>query len=163
MKIMSFNTAYCTGISQSIAQYPAQYCRYFYSGTGTLERLIRFVKSINPNVLVLTEIDSGSFRGKSVNQIEKIAQANNFRTSIYTVKYGHRSLVGKLPILKNQCNAILAKRERLPYKFHYFDCGVKRLIIEAKIAPNISLFAVHLALGKKNKTCTNQKTVTSCG
>lgn len=149
MKILFFNIGYCTGISKKF-EYITQCWRYIYSGQQTLKQLIDFVLTYNPDILALAEIDSGSFRGNFVNQIKRLADAGEFSTSLYQTKYKSK-LLKKLPLFKNQCNALLLREREIAHRFHWFSCGIKRLVIQADITRNTSLFVIHLALGKKTR------------
>ena len=121
--------------------------RYLRTSRKHLERLIGFVEAVDPDVLGLLEVDTGSGRTGRVNQVELIANRlrHDYRCS---VKYGERSIGRGVPILRNQANAVLAKAEISGGEFHYFPVGFKRLIIEAEVA-GVRFFLVHLALSRR--------------
>ena len=54
-------------------------------------------------------------------------------------------MVGKLPLFNKQVNAFLTSDKVKTEKFHYFDSGVKRLVIELELE-DLSVFLVHLSL-----------------
>ena len=65
--------------------------------------------------------------------------------SVYQCKYGAGSLNHRLPILRKQGNAFLAAPRVHGERFHYFDKGIKRLIIELELE-ECAIFLVHLSL-----------------
>ena len=50
-----------------------------------------------------------------------------------------------MPIVRKQANAFLAAPRVRGERFHYFDTGIKRLIIELEL-DDIAIFLVHLSL-----------------
>ena len=65
--------------------------------------------------------------------------------SVYQCKYGAGSLNHRLPILRKQGNAFLAAPRVHGERFHYFEKGIKRLIIELELE-ECAIFLVHLSL-----------------
>ncbi|MFH2059564.1 MAG: endonuclease/exonuclease/phosphatase family protein [Pseudomonadota bacterium] len=59
-------------------------------------------------------------------------------------------LTHHIPIIRKQGNAFLAKDKILNQRYHYFERGIKRLIIEMELE-NISFFLVHLSISQKNR------------
>ena len=74
-------------------------------------------------------MDTGSVRSGRVNQAEMIADAVG-HYSCYESKYAEDSFNQMLPIVRKQANAFLAAPRVHGERFHYFDTGIKRLIIE---------------------------------
>ena len=109
-----------------------------------MKKIMDFIGSINPDIIGLVEVDSGSFRSKKNNQAEAIAWELQ-HDHVYRSKYPTTSVAQKLPLLKKQGNAILTNQEIVSQKFHYFREGVKRLVIELELA-DISVFLVHLSI-----------------
>jgi endonuclease/exonuclease/phosphatase family metal-dependent hydrolase len=68
----------------------------------------------------------------------------------YETKYGQKSLNKILPIVRKQGNAFLAARRVHGEKFHYFDTGIKRLIIELEME-DYAIFLVHLSLKYRHR------------
>ncbi len=79
-----------------------------------------------------------------VNQAEHIADALG-HYSTYECKYGKSSINNLMPIVRKQGNAFLAAPRVEGERFHYFDTGIKRLIIELEL-DDVCIFLVHLAL-----------------
>ena len=70
--------------------------------------------------------------------------------SAYECKYGEESVNQYLPILRKQANAFLAGPRVTGERFHYFDTGIKRLIIELEF-DDLAIFLVHLSLKYRHR------------
>ena len=92
----------------------------------------------------LLEVDTGSIRTGMVNQAEHIAHSLG-HYSTYECKYGASSINQLMPIVRKQSNAFLAAPRVHGERFHYFDTGIKRLIIELELE-DVAVFLVHLSL-----------------
>jgi len=114
-----------------------------------LPEIARFIKSIDPDVVGLIEVDTGSIRSRNVNQAEKLAEDLGMNTS-YETKYGSKSLNQLLPIVRMQGNAFMAAPRVHGETFHYFDTGIKRLIIELEME-DFAIFLVHLSLKYRHR------------
>jgi len=79
-----------------------------------------------------------------VNQAHAIAEAIG-HYSLYECKYGEASIQSRMPIVRKQGNAFLAAPRVHGERFHYFDTGIKRLIIELELK-EVCVFLVHLSL-----------------
>jgi endonuclease/exonuclease/phosphatase family metal-dependent hydrolase len=109
-----------------------------------LEGITRFIKGADPDIVGLIEVDTGSIRSGRVNQAEVIAESLG-HYSTYQCKYGTDSLNTLVPIVNKQANAFLAAPRVEGERFHYFDTGIKRLIIELEL-DDLCVFLVHLSL-----------------
>ena len=117
---------------------------YVLGNKTVLPDITRFIKSVDPDIVGLIEVDTGSIRSRNVNQAEKIA-ADLSMNSSYETKYGEKSLNKILPIVRKQGNAFMAAARVHGETFHYFDTGIKRLIIELEME-EFAVFLVHLSL-----------------
>ena len=109
--------------------------------------MTQFIKQQNPDVVGLVEVDSGSYRSGRKSQVETIAdELGHFHT--YCSKYAADSRWQRLPIFNKQGNAFLARDTIHGEKFHYFERGMKKLVLELELE-TVSFFLVHLALGYK--------------
>ena len=79
-----------------------------------------------------------------VNQADFIARSLG-HYSTFECKYGQSSVNQLVPIVRKQANAFLAAPRVRGERFHYFDTGIKRLIIELEL-DDIAIFLVHLSL-----------------
>jgi endonuclease/exonuclease/phosphatase family metal-dependent hydrolase len=122
---------------------------YVLGNKGVLPEITRFIKSVDPDIVGLIEIDTGSIRSRNVNQAEKIAADLGMNTS-YETKYGNKSFNTLLPIVRKQGNAFMAAARVHGEKFHYFDTGIKRLIIELEMK-EFAIFLVHLSLKYRHR------------
>jgi endonuclease/exonuclease/phosphatase family metal-dependent hydrolase len=122
---------------------------YVLGNQAVLPEITTFIKSVDPDVVGLIEVDTGSIRSRSVNQAEKIAADLGMNTS-YETKYGSKSLNQILPIVRMQGNAFMAAQRVHGERFHYFDTGIKRLIIELEM-DDFAIFLVHLSLKYRHR------------
>ena len=122
---------------------------YLIGNQSVLPEIASFIKSIDPDVIGLIEVDTGSIRSRNVNQAERLADELGMNTS-YETKYGSKSLNQLLPIVRMQGNAFMAAPRVHGEKFHYFDTGIKRLIIELEM-DDYAIFLVHLSLKYRHR------------
>lgn len=122
---------------------------YLIGNQSVLPEIARFIKSVDPDVVGLIEVDTGSIRSRNINQAEKLAGDLGMNTS-YETKYGSKSLNQLLPIVRMQGNAFMAAPRMHGEKFHYFDTGIKRLIIELEM-DDYAIFLVHLSLKYRHR------------
>ena len=147
MRFLVYNVAYGTGGPNGSSHSVLTSHRYIKTHGRHFEKIIDFIKDSNVDIVGLVEIDTGSSRTGQMNQVKKIAEhLNHFH--ICDVKYGEKSLLRKIPYLRNQSNAILTALENGDSKFHFMPRGMKKLVIESKIN-NVRFFLVHLALTQK--------------
>src|SRR6476659_7688181 len=143
MRLLIYNIRYATGTGASF-HLPVPGAGYLRSNPRVLDGITRFIKSIDPDIVGLIEVDTGSIQTGLVNQAEVIAESLG-HYSTYQCKYGEASLNSLMPIVRKQANAFLAAPRVEGERFHYFDTGIKRLIIELEL-DNVCIFLVHLAL-----------------
>jgi len=122
---------------------------YVLGNRSVLPELTTFIKSVDPDIVGLIEVDTGSIRSRKVNQAEKIASDLSMNSS-YETKYGSKSLNKILPIVRKQGNAFMAAARVHGETFHYFDTGIKRLIIELEMR-EFAVFLVHLSLKYRHR------------
>lgn len=122
---------------------------YLIGNQSVLPEIASFIQSVDPDVVGLIEVDTGSIRSRNVNQAEKLAGDLGMNTS-YETKYGSKSLNQLLPIVRMQGNAFMAAPRMHGEKFHYFDTGIKRLIIELEM-DDYAIFLVHLSLKYRHR------------
>ncbi len=122
---------------------------YVLGNQSVLPEITAFIKSVDPDVVGLIEVDTGSIRSRKVNQAESIASELGMNTS-YETKYGEKSINQILPIVRKQGNAFMAAPRVHGERFHYFDTGIKRLIIELEM-DEYAIFLVHLSLKYRHR------------
>ena len=148
MRLLLYNIRYAVGAGTSMHM-PLPGAGYIRGNQTVLPEIIDFIKSTDPDIVGLIEVDTGSMRSRMVNQAEAIAMELGMNTS-YETKYGTRSLAQVLPIVRKQGNAFLAAPRIHGETFHYFDTGIKRLIIELEM-DDFAVFLVHLSLKYRHR------------
>jgi len=148
MRLLLYNIRYGVGAGASMHM-PLPGAGYLLGNQNVLPDISEFIKSKDPDIVGLIEVDTGSIRSRNVNQAEVIAD-NLGMNSSYETKYGLKSFNQLLPIVRKQGNAFLAAPRIHGETFHYFDTGVKRLIIELEL-DNVAIFLVHLSLKYRHR------------
>jgi len=143
MRLLLYNIRYATGTGAAF-HLPVPGAGYLRSNPRVLEGITRFIKGLDPDIVGLVEVDTGSIRSGRVNQAEVIAESLG-HYSTYQCKYGTSSFNTLVPIVNKQANAFLASPRVEGERFHYFDTGIKRLIIELEL-DDLCVFLVHLSL-----------------
>lgn len=143
MRFVLYNLRYGTGGQR----YMLPWSGYLRDTTENMSRITGFIKSLEPDVVGLVEVDAGSYRHRRRSQSEAMAdELGHYHT--YKSKYGDTGLARMVPVLNKQGNAFLARDSITNAHFHYFDKGLKRLVIELEF-DNLVIFLVHLALGSR--------------
>jgi endonuclease/exonuclease/phosphatase family metal-dependent hydrolase len=148
MRLLLYNIRYGLGLGTAL-HWPLPGMGYLLGNRANLQRIIDFIKSQDPDVVGLVEVDTGSIRTRSINQAEALARALG-HYSVYQCKYGVASLNQRLPIVRKQGNAFLAAPRVRGERFHYFEKGIKRLIIELEL-DECAIFLVHLSLKYRHR------------
>lgn len=143
MRLLLYNIRYGTGHKKGF-HLPVPYAGFFKKTTANLQRIIDFIRTVNPDIIGLVEVDSGSYRASNTCQAEQIARELAYHFVVET-KYSNTSLVHRMPIIRQQSNALLSRDKIIDCSFHYFSQGVKRLIIKAELE-QVAIFVVHLSL-----------------
>ena len=148
MRILLYNIRYATGTGPAF-NFPVPGAGYLRSNRQVLEDITGFIKSEDADIVGLIEVDTGSIRTGMVNQAEFIGNKLG-HYSIYECKYGTESINTLMPIIRKQGNAFLAAPRVHGERFHYFDTGIKRLIIELELEDAV-VFLVHLSLKYRHR------------
>jgi endonuclease/exonuclease/phosphatase family metal-dependent hydrolase len=148
MRLLLYNIRYGVGAGASMHM-PLPGAGYLLGNQTVLPDIMAFIKSTDPDIVGLIEVDTGSIRSRKVNQAETIAAELGMNSSFET-KYGAKSINKVLPILRKQGNAFLAAPRVHGETFHYFDTGIKRLIIELEM-DDFAVFLVHLSLKYRHR------------
>ncbi|MGI9239041.1 MAG: endonuclease/exonuclease/phosphatase family protein [Woeseiaceae bacterium] len=148
MRLLLYNIRYAVGGGASMHM-PLPGAGYVLGNQTVLPEIAKFIKSVDPDIVGLIEVDTGSIRSRNVNQAEKLASDLGMNTSFET-KYGQKSINQLLPIVRKQGNAFMAAQRVHGETFHYFDTGIKRLIIELEMQ-DYAIFLVHLSLKYRHR------------
>jgi endonuclease/exonuclease/phosphatase family metal-dependent hydrolase len=143
MRLLLYNIRYATGTGAAF-HLPVPGAGYLRASPRVLSGITRFIKSQDPDIVGLIEVDTGSIRSGRVNQAEAIAESLG-HYSTYQCKYGASSFNAMVPIVNKQANAFLAAPRVEGERFHYFDTGIKKLIIELEL-DDLCVFLVHLSI-----------------
>ena len=148
MRLLLYNIRYGVGAGASMHM-PLPGAGYLLGNQSVLPEITEFIKSTDPDIVGLIEVDTGSIRSRKVNQAETIAVELGMNSS-YETKYGAKSFNQMVPIVRKQGNAFLAAPRVRGESFHYFDTGIKRLIIELEM-DDFAVFLVHLSLKYRHR------------
>jgi endonuclease/exonuclease/phosphatase family metal-dependent hydrolase len=148
LRLVLYNIRYATGTGPSF-HLPLPGAGYLRPNRRVLNGLTEFLRRQDADVIGLIEVDTGSVRSGMVNQAEYIATSLG-HYSTYECKYGAASVNNFLPIVRKQANAFLAAPRVHGERFHYFDSGIKRLIIELELE-EVCVFLVHLSLKYRHR------------
>ena len=128
MRFVLYNIRYGTGGGK--IHFPLS--GYLSNSTQTLNEIGDFLHELNPDVAGLVEVDTGSYRADRINQAETLANKLG-HYHVYRSKYAVESWTDRIPILNRQGNAFIVRDGGHKEKFHYFDRGMKRLVIELEM------------------------------
>ena len=148
MRFLLYNIRYGAGSGWRV-HFPMPFGGYLKPTGRNFRRIADFIKSVNPDVTGLIEVDSGSFRAERRCQAQTIAAALD-QHHVFENKYGGGSMARRLPLLNKQGNAFLTNQEINGLKFHYLNNGFKRLVIEAELK-DFTTFIVHLSLKYRHR------------
>jgi endonuclease/exonuclease/phosphatase family metal-dependent hydrolase len=152
VRLILYNIEYCEGTTKNIFQYLDIY-HLFRSKKKLDDRMIDFLKTLNPDILALIEVDGGGKRSKKRNEPMYFSLKLGFDYLVDQVKYATGSLFSRLPVLKHQENALLSKYPISAVKYHFFSRGAKKIVIDATLSlqKDTSLLVVHLSLFKRTR------------
>lgn len=143
MRLLLYNIRYGTGIDSDF-HVPFPYSGYLRRTTDNLVQIAEFIRSTQPDIVGLLEVDSGSFRSRRQSQSAEIAEALG-HYQMYRSKYATHSLARRLPLLNKQGNAFLTSKKIEGQKVHYFNSGIKRLVLELELK-DVVILLVHLSI-----------------
>lgn len=148
--ILFSNIGYARGIDGSLQQHIGRVGRHFYCAVPVQEQVLAQLRAImaaeNPDLCCFVEIDSGSLHSARHNQLRALLN-DEYRHHDIADKYGHNSLLGRLPLHAGKSNAFVARHD-LPFSRLYFRHGTKRLIYRLALPDGIILYFAHFSLQK---------------
>src|SRR5688500_2050145 len=104
MRFVLYNIRYATGTGAAF-HLPVPGAGYLRSNPRVLAGITQFIKSRDPDIVGLIEVDTGSIRTGLVNQAQVIAKSLG-HYSTYQCKYGEAALDALNPAGPTQANAI---------------------------------------------------------
>ena len=147
-KFLLYNIRYGTGRGWKFHT-PFPFIGFLRRTRNNTEKILEFIKKINPDIIGLVEVDGGSYRHHGENQAEYIAHKLGYKFN-YNSKYRDGSRTELIPLMGRQGNAFLTRKEIKNTKMHFFDRGVKRLVIELELE-EVVISLVHLSLSYQNR------------
>ena len=154
VKLVCYNIEYCEGMEGLWYQY-LQFWKIFFPPKNLDQKIVDALKNLNPDILALVEVDTGSFRSKK-DEVVFFEKKLGMKSFVEKIKYpltGWASFFHHVPILNKQANAIVSKFPLTKTKYHLFHEGTKRVVIEStiKCPKKVTLLLAHLALGPETR------------
>jgi endonuclease/exonuclease/phosphatase family metal-dependent hydrolase len=148
MRFVLYNIRYGTGSGVGY-HLPLPYSGMLRPSQRNFDRITEFLRGLQADVIGLVEVDSGSYRAAKQDQAEQIALALGYE-HVYETKYARASLARNIPVLSRQGNAFITNQSITAHGFHWFNEGVKRLVIELEL-DTCTLYLVHLSLKYRHR------------
>ncbi|MBF0205054.1 MAG: endonuclease/exonuclease/phosphatase family protein [Desulfamplus sp.] len=142
-RFLLYNIRYGTGSGWRFHT-PLPFIGYLRKSKKNIPEIIDFIKLQCPDLVGLIEVDGGSYRAQGISQAKQIADGLG-HYFIFKIKYQKPLLTRHIPIIRSQGNAFLARDRILNQQYHYFERGIKRLVIEVELE-SIVFFLVHLSI-----------------
>lgn len=145
MKILSLNAGYFLGFDGTLTDYMKHPLRTVFGSniqsSFSVEKFNMLVEEVDPEAVLLQEVDQGSIRSSSTSIPTAIERqlSKDFNSHPHT-KYG--GVVGSLPFTGKMSNSILTKTGDV--ENHFLENGTKNLVQELSLN-EISIFSVHLS------------------
>lgn len=147
-KFLLYNIRYATGRGLMF-HLPFPFTGFLRRSHHNMEKISEFVRQNNPDVIGLIEVDGGSYRYRGKNQAEYLAQKLGYEV-MYHSKYKIGSKTGLIPLMGRQGNAFLTRPSIKNTKIHFFDKGVKRLVLELELE-EVVIFLIHLSVSYRSR------------
>lgn len=145
MKLLSLNAGYFLGFDGTLRDYVKHPLRTVVGSSVksslSVEKFNMLVEDVDPEAVLLQEIDQGSVRSSSSSvpgSLEK--QLSEEFTAYPHTKYG--GFVGRLPFASKMSNSILTKQGNV--ENYFLESGTKNLVQELSLN-GLSIFSVHLS------------------
>ncbi len=143
MRFLLYNIRYGAGAGRTF-HLPVPFSGYVKGTRRNFKRIASFIEDLQPDIAGLIEVDLGSYRSRWKNQAERLADELG-HYHVYQSKYCGECFMQHVPILNRQGNAFLTSERIEARRFHRFDSGVKRLVIELELE-SVVVMLVHLSL-----------------
>lgn len=146
IKILLWNAGYFRGIDGNIFNHLRYGYRHFYCSDRIqakyLEDFKNLIKSENPDICCLVEIDKGSFNNMYVDQMPRLA-SSEYKFADAEKKASPEFIFRNNPFFVGKSNGFLSKKKYIFRKI-YLKNGVKRLVYLIELDGGIKLLLVHL-------------------
>ncbi len=152
VRLICYNIEYCEGIEGRWYEY-LKFWKMFFPPKHLDWKIVRTFNKLKADIIALVEVDIGSVRNRGKDEVRYIAKRTGLTNFIEKIKYpihGWLGLFHHVPILDMQANGVISKFKFHKVKYHVFNEGTKRMIIEASVncPKKVTLLICHLALGK---------------
>ncbi len=148
-----YNIEYLEGADGKKIQY-LEFWRRIAHPHGIEVKIADTLKAYNPDIVAFVEIGGKNFvEGDYFSHIKKeLGMKHHVKRVKYDLR-GKFNLLKNVPILNKQSNAIMSKHKLYHIKTIYLHGGMKKTVIEAEVncGKMITIFLVHLALGKETR------------
>lgn len=154
VELICYNIEYCQGFKGKWYEYLNLFKTFFFVPKGLDERIIAALKDLNPDILGLVEVDTGSVRAKGKDEARFFRDGLEMKGFDEAVKYdkkGYRMIYNWIPVVRKQSIALLSKFKIENIKHHILHRGIKNIVIEATVhcPKKVTILLAHLALGRK--------------
>jgi endonuclease/exonuclease/phosphatase family metal-dependent hydrolase len=147
-RFLLYNIRYGTGSGWRFHT-PLPFSGYLRKTQKNIPGIIDFIRLQKPDLMGLIEVDGGSRRAEGLSQARQIAEVLGY-SFIFKTKYKQLTMTRHVPVIRRQGNAFFARNKMLTKRYHYFERGFKRLIIEVELE-NMIFFLVHLSIRVKRR------------
>ncbi len=144
-RILLYNVGYATDLNGSIRDYILRFYRYIYTPRNVIRRvrttIYHLLQREQPDVCCFVEVH----RKKGF-----MTHPHAYHCSDVANKYGQRSVFRRLPFFRDNCNGFFSKGT-VSFEKTYFQHGMKKLIYDIKLRPDLSLLVVHFSLQRRTR------------
>lgn len=131
--------------------FPVPLSGYVRKTERQFSEISHFIRSLEPDLVGLVEVDGGSVRTPRINQAQRLAdEMEHF--CVFEHKYAVAGFSRYMPIMRKQGNAFLAREEMVNNQCHYFRSGIKRLVLEIEMEEFV-IMLVHLSIQYRHRQC----------
>lgn len=142
-RILLYNVGYATDLNGSLRDYVLRFYRYLYTPRRIIRRVRQSIYQLmqreQPDVCCFVEVH---------RKKRSMVHPHAYVCGDVENKYGRRSVLRRLPFFRDNCNGFFSKGT-VEFEKLYFTHGTKKLIYNVRLRPDLSLFVVHFALGRR--------------
>lgn len=153
VRLIFYNIEYLEGLQGRKLNY-LKFWKRIAHPEGIEKKMAKALRKLNPDVVAFAEVGGKNFvEGDYFSFIKKeLGMTYHVKRVKYDLR-GKLNVLRKIPLLNQQSNAIMSKRELSKIETIYLHEGMKRTVIkiEVNFGKKITLLLVHLALGKETR------------
>ncbi|MFH1802933.1 MAG: endonuclease/exonuclease/phosphatase family protein [archaeon] len=152
-RLIFYNVEYLEGLDGQKLNY-LKFWKRISHPDGIEKKIARALKRLNPDVVAFAEVGGKNFvEGDYFSFIKKeLCMEHQVKRVKYDLR-GKLNILRKVPLLNQQSNAIMSKKELSKIETVYLHEGMKRTVIrvEVNLGKKVTLLLVHLALGETTR------------